>query len=78
MRVYLISSMAVRVHTINEITPTISSGDGFLEKVDDITYNGDVPMSPAGHTTSVRGLNMRMRRTTVCQTNALFVLATGT
>lgn len=45
---HLRSRSAVMVQMISEMTPTTSSSEGAdSRKVDEITYRGDVPMSPA-------------------------------
>lgn len=42
------SSSDVRDQMMREMTPTMSSSEGAPSvKVDEITYRGDVPMSPA-------------------------------
>ncbi len=48
---HLNTRMAVRVHTMSEMTPMMSSSLGVspapMLNVDEITYRGDVPISPA-------------------------------
>jgi len=46
IRVYLTVTIMKRDHKIRERTPIRLAFVGASEKVDEYTYNGDVPMSP--------------------------------
>ncbi len=47
----MIASSAVRVHTMRDMTPTVSASEGASLKVEEMTYSGDVPISPVQHIT---------------------------
>ncbi len=53
------TNSAVRDQMMSEMTPTMSSSEGAPSRnVDEMTYSGDVPMSPAcSQTCQSRGVN---------------------
>lgn len=55
------TTIQVIVHKMSEMTPTTSSSDGRASsvKVDDMTYSGEVPMSPAQQTRALQWVRMQ-------------------